>query len=162
VANPAIQVFVKGAQRTIRETEQMEARVEKATWMAVKENQRILKLAIRRNLRGAPRWNQRGAWEKIPAVKVDGPTHAPRSGGPGRFAGDLYRGVGGKKRPLIRPGGTVVGGVGVGGKINNLKKRKLEEEFPYFKPAVEATEPKMAQAYAKGWDKAVNKMGGLI
>ena len=162
MANPSIQVFVKGAQRAIKETEQMETRVEKATWMAVKENQRILKLAIRRNLRGAPRWNQRGAWEKIPAVKLDGPTNAPRSGGPGRFTGALYRGVGGKKRPLLRPGGTVVGGVGIGGNINNLKKRKLEEEFPYFKPAVEATEPKMAQAYAKGWDKAVNKMGGFI
>lgn len=162
MANQAIQILVKGANRTIKETERIEANVERATWMAVKENQRILKLAIRRNLRGAPRWNQRGAWGTVPAVRVEGPTNAPRSGGPGRFTGDLYRGVGGKKRPLIMPGGTVVGGVGVGGKINNLKKRKLEEEFPYFKPAVKLTEPKMALAYEKGWGKAVNKMGGII
>jgi len=157
-----IQVFVKGAKSAMKETEEMDLRVQKATWFAVKENQRILKLAIRRNLRGAPRWNQRGAWEKVPAVKLDGPTNAPRSGGPGKFTGALYRGVGGKKRPMIMPNGTVVGGVGIGGNINNLKKRPLEEKFPYFKPAVKATEPKMAQGYQKGWDKAVKKMGGII
>ena len=162
MANPGIQIFTQGFDRVMKETEAIQTRVEKATWFAVKENQRILKLAIRRNLRGKPRWNQRGASGSIPGFKVPGPRHAPRSGGPGRFTGDLYRGVGGKKRPLFEPGGTVVGGVGVGGKINNLKKGTLEKKFPYFKPAVEATEPKMAQAYQKGWDKAINKMGGII
>jgi len=162
VANQGIQILIKGAKRVVKETEEIEARVDKATWFAVKENQRILKLAIRRRLRGAPRWNQRGAIGQAPAVKVAGPRHAPRSGGPGRMSGILYKGVGGKKRPLMRPGGVVVGGVGIGGAINNFKKGKLEEQFPFFKPAVEETEPKMAKGYEKGWNKAVNKMGGFF
>jgi hypothetical protein len=162
VPNPGFQIFMKGANRVIKETEAIEARVNKATVMAVKENQRILKLAIRRKLRGAPRWNQRGAVGKSPAINVGGPRHRPRSGPPGRLTGALYKGVGGRRRPLLRPGGVVIGGVGIGGNINLLKKGKLEEEFPFFKPAVQETEPKMARAYEKGWDKAVNKMGGIV
>jgi len=166
VPNPGFEIFMKGANRVIKETEAIEARVNKATVMAVKENQRILKLAIRRKLRGAPRWNQRGAVgkgeNKAPAINVGGPHHRPRSGPPGRLSGILYKGVGGRRRPLLRPGGVVIGGVGIGKNINLLKKGKLEKEFPFFKPAVEETEPKMARAYEKGWDKAVNKMGGIV
>jgi len=148
-------------------THETELRVDKATIGALKENQRILKLAVRRNLRGAPRWNQRGTSKVYPnAVKIMNMMHnEPRSGPPGRFSGLLYRGVGGVRRPK-KIVGVWVGGVGVAGgkhmKENNFKKNTLEAKYPYFAPAVKATEPKMPAAYEKGWAKAVNKQGGLI
>lgn len=159
-----ISAVFHGVKEFKQATHETEIRVDKATIGALKENQRILKLAVRRNLRGAPRWNQRGKSEKTgPEVRVQGMTarNIPRDGPPGRMSGVLYRGVGGVKRPK-KVIGVWVGGVGVGGKLNNFKKGTLEEKYPYFAPAVKATEPKMPAAYEKGWAKAINKQGGLI
>jgi len=76
------------------------------------------------------------------------------------MTGVLYAGVGSKKPRLV--GNTWTGGVGIGAAPNNVKKRPLEAKFPYFRPAVEATEPQMLANYEKGWDAAISRMGGIL
>lgn len=161
--NIGISVLMSGVKEFKKSTAETQVRVDKATISALRENQRILKLAIRRNMRGKPRWNQRGKSKVYTNnYRVPGMEHnEPRSGGPGRFSGALYSGVG-SARPKPGANGDIVGGVGIGGKINNFKKGKLERDFPYFRPAVEVTEPKMLGAYEKGWGKAIDKMGGIL
>lgn len=145
-------------------TEEIEARVDKATLAALRVNQNKLKVAVRKNLRGAPRWTQKGA-NKITGrnYQVPGTTgqhHSARSGAPGKMTGVLYAGVGAAKPRLV--GNTWTGGVGIGASPNNVKKRPLEAKFPYFRPAVEAVEPTMLANYEKGWTAAVDRMGGII
>jgi len=165
--NVAISAIMRGVREFNSVTNEIQRNVDKATIGAVRENQRILKLAIRKNLNGAPRSNWRGKmWNgrqiySQSIYRPDQPASNPRSGGPGKFTGALRNGVG-SARPRVNIAGNVVGGVGVGGKLNNLKKHHLEAEFPYFAPAVIETEPKMAEAYLKGWNKAVNRMGGIL
>ena len=145
-------------------TKEIEVRVDKATVSALRVNQNKLKVAIRKNLRGAPRWTQKGANRITGAnYQVPGTTgqqNFPRSGGAGRMTGVLYKGVGAAKPKLI--GNTWVGGVGIGANPNNVKKRPLEAKFPYFRPAVEAVEPTMSANYEKGWDAAISRMGGIL
>jgi hypothetical protein len=163
MADAIVGVFTKGFKDWDKATTEIERNVDKATLGALRENQRILKAAVRKNLSGRPRWTQRGASRATgEAVKVEGPRHSPRDGGPGQLTGLLRKGVGGVRRPR-HMGNDLVGGVGVkGSPVNNFKKRTLEAKYPYFRPAVEATEPKMAAAFNKGWDKAINKMGGIL
>ena len=144
-------------------TTEIEANVNKATLAALRVNQNKLKTAVRRNLRGAPRWTQKGA-NKVTGrnYQVPGTTgqhNSPRSGAPGKMTGVLYAGVGSAKPRLV--GNTWVGGVGIGASPNNVKKRPLEAKFPYFRPAVEAVEPTMLANYEKGWDAAIARTGGL-
>lgn len=145
-------------------TEEIEANVNKATVSALRVNQNKLKTAVRKNLRGAPRWTQKGA-NKITGknYQVPGTTgqhNSQRSGAPGKMTGVLYAGVGSAKPRMI--GNTWVGGVGIGAAPNNVKKRPLEAKFPYFRPAVEAVEPTMLANYEKGWDAAISRMGGIL
>lgn len=145
-------------------TEEIEANVNKATISALRVNQNKLKTAVRKNLRGAPRWTQKGA-NKITGknYQVPGTTgqhNSQRSGAPGKMTGVLYAGVGSAKPRMI--GNTWVGGVGIGAAPNNVKKRPLEAKFPYFRPAVEAVEPTMLANYEKGWDAAISRMGGIL
>jgi hypothetical protein len=145
-------------------TQEIEANVNKATVSALRVNQNKLKTAVRKNLRGAPRWTQKGA-NKITGknYQVPGTTgqhNSQRSGAPGKMTGVLYAGVGSAKPRMI--GNTWVGGVGIGAAPNNVKKRPLEAKFPYFRPAVEAVEPTMLANYEKGWDAAISRMGGIL
>lgn len=146
-------------------TKQIESNVHKATVSAIRANQNKIKAAVRANLKGAPRWTERaGKAHGGKAFQVPGTTgqhNSPRSGGPGTMTGDLLKGVGGKKL-ILEIAGTHIGGVGIGKNINNLKKGNLEAKFPYFRPAVEKVEPLMAATFDKGWDKAINKLGGSI
>ena len=146
-------------------TKDIEDRVDKATLAALRVNQNKLKTAIRKNLRGAPRWTQKGANRVTGAnYQVPGTTgqhNSPRSGAPGRMTGTLYAGVGSAK-PTLDATNTWTGGVGIGAAPNNVKKRPLEAKFPYFRPAVEAVEPLMLENYEKGWESAVNRMGGIL
>ena len=144
-------------------TEEIEANVNKATLAALRVNQNKLKTAIRKNLRGAPRWTQKGAHRitgknyQVPGTT--GQHNSPRSGIPGKMTGVLYAGVGSATPRIV--GNTWVGGVGIGAAPNNVKKRPLEAKFPYFRPAVEAVEPTMLENYEKGWDAAIARTGGL-
>jgi len=145
-------------------TREIEVRVEKATVSALRVNQNKLKTAVRKNLRNEPRWTQKGnnrvTGGNYQVPGTTGQRNSPRSGGPGRMTGVLYAGVGAKKPTLI--GNTWIGGVGIGAAPNNVKKRPLEAKFPYFRSAVEKVEPTMLANYEKGWNKAVDRMGGII
>jgi len=144
-------------------TTEIEANVNKATIAALRVNQNKLKTAVRKNLRGAPRWTQKGAnritGKNYQVPGTTGQHNSPRSGAPGKMTGVLYAGVGSVKPKLV--GNTWVGGVGIGASPNNVKKRPLEAKFPYFRPAVEAVEPTMLANYEKGWDAAIARTGGL-
>ena len=160
----AISAVWHGVQEFKAVTEEIEARVDKATLAALRVNQNKLKTAVRKNLRGSPRWTQKGA-NKITGknYQVPGTTgqhNSARSGAPGKMTGVLYAGVGAAKPRLV--GNTWTGGVGIGAAPNNVKKRPLEAKFPYFRPAVEAVEPTMLANYEKGWAAAVDRMGGII
>ena len=162
----AITAIFSGVKEFKAVTEEIEGRVDKATLAALRVNQNKLKTAVRKNLRGEPRWTQRGA-NKITGARgnfqVPGTTgqhNSPRSGAPGKMTGVLYAGVGSAKPRLV--GNTWVGGVGIGANPNNVKKKPLEAKFPYFRPAVEAVEPTMLANYEKGWDAAISRMGGIL
>ena len=160
----AISAVWHGVQEFKAVTEEIEARVDKATLAALRVNQNKLKTAVRKNLRGSPRWTQKGA-NKITGknYQVPGTTgqhNSARSGAPGKMTGVLYAGVGSATPRIV--GNTWVGGVGIGAAPNNVKKRPLEAKFPYFRPAVEAVEPTMLANYEKGWAAAVDRMGGII
>ena len=160
---PLVQALVHGRDRFNAATHETELRVDKATISALRANQRIIKAAVKKNLKGPPRWNQRGKSSvyKTEFKVMNMGRNEPRSGPPGLFSGILYGGVGGVKRPK-KIVGVWVGGVGVGGKLNNFKKSTLEAKYPYFAPAVKSVEPRMPGTYEKAWARAVNKQGGLI
>ena len=160
----AITAIFHGVKEFKAVTEEIEANVNKATVAALRVNQNKLKTAVRKNLRGAPRWSQKGSnrvtGKNFQVAGTTGQHHYPRSGMPGKMTGVLYAGVGSAKPKLV--GNTWVGGVGIGAKPNNVKKRPLEGKFPYFRPAVEAVEPTMSANYEKGWDAAISRMGGIF
>lgn len=163
--------FIKATMHGVKQfnatTLEVEKNVDFATVKALRANQNLVKREVRKNLRGAPRWTERGSSRVYSSTFRTQPganTNNPRTGGPGKFSGTLLKGVGGAKPKKLA--GTWVGGVGVGGKkklaANNFKKRDLETRFPYFKPAVEKATPKMPAVYQKAWGKAVEKRGGLL
>lgn len=155
-----------GANEVIGELGKIGVRVDRATVTATRAVQRKLVSSIRSELNGPPRWNHRGRSRVYPtSVTLTGqPVHASRGGPPGKFTGDLRRGVGGKKS-LASIGGHVTGGVGIGGSRalaqNNLKKGQLEAKFPFFGPAVRRVEPELAAVYDAAWTKALARRGGL-
>lgn len=154
-----------GANEVIGEFGKMTVRVDRATVTATRAVQRKLVSSIRSELNGPPRWNHRGRSRVYPtSVTLTGqPVHASRGGPPGKFTGDLRRGVGGKKS-LASIGGHVTGGVGVGGgriPQNNLKKGKLEATYPFFGPGVRKVEPELGAIYDAAWTKALARRGGL-
>lgn len=124
-----------------------------------KAAQKILINAVRKNLNGPPRWGHRGK-SRIYSENVDiGKQRGGAGGGmPGKFTGALRRGVGGKRAPIV-VGPAVIGGVGVGGRTNNLKKGNLENRFPYFAPAVNSSRDSVRMAYAAAWGAALAKIG---
>ncbi|RJQ68077.1 hypothetical protein D5S17_32765 [Pseudonocardiaceae bacterium YIM PH 21723] len=158
-------VTVHGAEKLRADLTQMTRNADRATIAATKKVQNKVKAAVRKNLNGRPRWNHRGK-SAIFAEQVNipgAPRNSPRSGGPGKFTGDLRRGVGGRRR-LVSLGGRVVGGVGVGGggiPQNNLKKADLEDKYPFFAPGYRSVQTELPAIYAAAWEAAVLRMGGL-
>jgi hypothetical protein len=122
----------------------------------MKAAQNVAKSSVKRQIRGRPRWDHRGASSRTGgAVNLHlSPPHVSRSGGPGRLTGVLARGVGGVRKPKPAPGGGFQGGVGVGGGVRNLYKKRTEAKFPYFAPGVKKAEPKMAAVWEAAWAKA--------
>lgn len=132
----------------------------RATLAATKASQRIIIKSVRSKLNGPPRWGHRGK-SRIYAESVNKGRQrgtGGSGGSPGKLTGALRKGVGGKRKPLVI-GPAVVGGVGVGGATNNLKKRKLEQRFPYFGPGVRAVESEIPATYATAWGEAIAKIG---
>jgi hypothetical protein len=134
----------------------MDKRIDVATVKALKASQQLVKTSVRSGLRGRPRWDHRGRSTRTgDAVNLDlSPHHVSKSGGPGRLTGTLSRGVGGVRTPKPIPGGGFAGGVGVGGGVRNLYKKRLEATYPYFKPGVRKAEPKITAVWNVAWAKA--------
>jgi hypothetical protein len=165
MAKDLINATFKGIKEFNTVTEEIQSRVDKATLGALRANQNKLKSAVRSNLRGAPRWTQKGnnriTGKNYQVPGTTGQHNNARSGFPGRMTGVLYKGVGSVKKPKVI-NGTYFGGVGIGAMPNNVKKGTLEKKFPYFRPAVEKVEPEMLAIYEKGWDSAISRMGGIL
>jgi hypothetical protein len=153
VAQPRFTVDHKKFDAATRELERVERR---ATVYAIRKAQNVLKTEVRRNLRGAPRWGHRGTSRIYSEPVNKGFGNKPRSGPPGRFSGALYKGIGSKRR-INKVGKNYVGGVGIGGAVNNLKKGRLEADLPYFAPAYRTALPKMRSIYLDKWGEGLRK-----
>jgi hypothetical protein len=151
-----ISVRVKGVREAEASLTRMNREIDLATLKALKATQALAKKSIRSGLRGRPRWDHRGASSRTgDAVKLDlTPHHVTKSGGPGRLTGELSKGVGGVRRPKPLPGGGFQGGVGVGKGVRNLYKKRLEAQYPYFRPGLRKAEPKMTAVWNAAWAKA--------
>jgi len=139
-----ITVAVRGAKEARAAMTAMDRRIDVGTVRALKATQQLAKTAIRSGMRGRPRWDHRGK----SAHRVT------KSSGPGRLTGTLSRGVGGVRRPKPLPGGGFQGGVGVGGGVRNLYKKRIEGQYPYVRPGIRKAQPKMAAVWVKNWDRA--------
>lgn len=173
MTQPFVSAKVFGA-NTKKALIEIDKKVDRATLVGVRENQNLIKKNIRRNLRGKPRWGQRGASSTYgtPAFKIEGFTkredshghkvpNEPREGTPGRFSGALYAGVKSRRIPKQQLDGSTMGWVKIGNRLNNVKKGKLELKYPYFAPAVTESVPEVSATYEKGWEKAMKKSGGF-
>lgn len=152
-----ISVQVRGVRQAETALARMDKEIDLATLKALKASQQLAKRSIRSGLRGRPRWDHRGASSRTGGtVSLNlSPHHVSKSGGPGRLTGTLSRGVGGVRRPKPLPGGGFAGGVGVGAGVRNLYKKRLEADFPYFRPGLRKAEPKMTAIWNAAWAKAV-------
>ncbi|PJN00790.1 hypothetical protein CG740_23070 [Streptomyces sp. CB01201] len=148
---------VRGTKEGIAAITAMDKRIELASLKALKASQSAAKSSIKAKMRGRPRWDHRGKSARTgDSVKLHlSPHHVSKSGGPGRLTGRLSGGIGGVRRPKPLPEGGFQGGVGAGGKLQNLYKRQVEDKYPYIKPGVRAAEPKMAAAWELAWAKAI-------
>lgn len=151
-----ISAVVHGNRRTAESLLMMDKGVDLATRKALQEVGRVTKRSIRREMKGAPRWNHRGPSDRTgEAVTVAGPEHSPRTGGPGYFTGHLYGSIKASRRPRVRfhAMSTAVFAGGAGN-VQNLYKAQQEAKFPYFKPGVRNAEPKMPAIWEKHWGAA--------
>jgi hypothetical protein len=152
-----IGVVVRGAKDGMAAVSAMDKRIELASLKALKASQSAAKSSIKAKMRGRPRWDHRGKSSRTgDSVRLNlSPHHVAKGGGPGRLTGRLAGGVGGVRRPKPLPGGGFQGGVGAGGKLQNLYKRQVEDKYPYIRPGVKAAEPKMAAAWEVAWARAM-------
>lgn len=154
-------IAFRSMDRFYEDMKSMDDNVNRATVLAIRANQNLIKKILRTNLSMyAPRWNHRGK-SRIYTENVtfkNLPKHSPSFSPPGKFSGALVGGVGSVKH-IKKYKGAYEGGVGIGGNINNLKKNKLERDFPYFAPAVAEAEPLMAKTYNKAWERAIKRTG---
>lgn len=152
-----IGVVVRGVKETAGSVSALDKRIEVASLKALKASQTVAKASVKSKMRGRPRWDHRGKSARTgDSVKLWlSPHHVTKSGSPGRLTGRLSGGIGGVRRPKPLPGGGFQGGVGAGGKVQNLYKRQVEDKYPYLRPGIKKAEPKMAVAWQRAWSKAV-------
>lgn len=153
-----ITVVVRGTKAVRRDLTRLDRQIDLATVRALKATQALAKKSIRSGMRGRPRWDHRGASARTgAAVNLNlTPHHISKGGGPGKLTGKLVRGVGGVRKPKPLPGGGFQGGVGVGGGVRNLYKKRLEGTYPYVRPGVRKAEPKMAAVWEAQWRRATS------
>jgi hypothetical protein len=151
-----ITVVVRGTKEVRAALVRMDRQIDVATVRALKATQALAKKSIRSGMRGRPRWDHRGKSARTgPTVNLRlSPHHVTKGGGPGRLTGKLTRGVGGVRRPKPLPGGGFQGGVGVGGGVRNLYKKRQEAKYPYVRPGIRKAEPKMAAVWQLHWERA--------
>ncbi|MEV8031383.1 hypothetical protein [Streptomyces sp. NPDC086182] len=151
-----ITVVVRGTKEVEAALTRMDREIDLGTLRALKATQALAKKSIRSGMRGRPRWDHRGKSARTGAtVKLNLSPHVvSKGGGPGRLTGKLARGVGGVRRPKPVPGGGFAGGVGVGGGVRNLYKKRQEAQYPYVRPGLRKAEPKMAAVWQIAWGRA--------
>jgi hypothetical protein len=150
-----IGIRIEGVRELEAGLERMSRDIDKATVAALKATQNLAKKSVRSLMRGRPRWSHRGKSSRTGEGVETGmnPRHQPRQGGPGRLTGTLARGVGGVRKPHKTPQGFE-GGVGVGGGVRNLYKRRAEGAYPYLKPGVDRATPGFEAVWFKAWGRA--------
>lgn len=151
-----ITVVVRGTKEVNLALTRMEREIDLATVKALKATQALAKKTIKAGMRGRPRWDHRGKSSRTgETVRLDlTPHHVAKGGGPGRLTGKLTKGVGGVRKPKPIPFGGFQGGVGVGGGVRNLYKKKIEGTYPYVRPGIRKAEPKMAAVWQTAWGRA--------
>ncbi|MGH3161922.1 MAG: hypothetical protein ACRDOC_08570 [Streptosporangiaceae bacterium] len=156
MADGGITAIVRGTKEARAAVVAMDRRIDLATVEALKATQRLAKSSIKSGMRGRARWDHRGKSARTGnAVNLNlTPHHVRKGGGPGKLTGTLQRGVGGVRRPKPVPGGGFQGGVGVGGGVRNLYKKRVEGAYPYVRPGIRKAEPKMAAVWTKAWGRA--------
>jgi hypothetical protein len=134
----------------------IERQIDVATVAALKSTQNLAKKTIRAQMRGRPRWDHRGKSSRTGgSVSLHlNPPHVSKGGGPGKLTGTLTRGVGGVRKPKKTPEGFA-GGVGVGGGVRNLYKKRIEGTYPYVKPGLAKATAGMPAIWEKAWDRSV-------
>jgi hypothetical protein len=159
---PGMGMVISGAREAAAEFGAIPDRANRAIAAAVRTVERKIVTSVRKQMGGKPRWNHRGR-SRVYGEPVDlpGPAHSPRAGGPGVFTGRLRRGVGGSKPSTL--GNTTTAWVGIGGARmaeNNLKKGRLEREYPFFEPGVKAAGD-LRPIYEEALSAALKRRGGL-
>ncbi|MFI2184620.1 hypothetical protein [Streptomyces sioyaensis] len=151
-----ITVIVRGTKEARTAVVAMDRRIDLATIKALRSTQNLAKRSIRSGMRGRPRWDHRGKSARTgDTVRLGlSPHHTTKGGGPGRLTGKLIKGVGGVRKPKPIPGGGFQGGVGVGGGVRNLYKKRTEGKYPYVRPGIRKAEPKMAAVWQASWGRA--------
>jgi hypothetical protein len=156
-----MRAIVRGVDIAEAALARMERQIDVASLKALKSCQALAKKYVKSGMRGRPRWDHRG---KNPARGLRGvslnltPHHVSKGGGPGQLTGALFKGVGGVRKPKIDPlTGTVAGGVGAGGEVQNNYKRQVEAQYPYLQPGVAKAQPQMGAVWAAAWERATSK-----
>ena len=154
----SVEAVVRNLKEITTAIKKVDVAVDVATLAALKTFQSTAKKEVRSRLRGAPRWSRRGRSSVWPDGFNSGrtPVHIPRSGGPGRLSGMLYRGVG-SVRPKADGLGGWRGGVGVGKSANNIHKKKTEAKYPFFAPGIDSALKKGRPIFEAAWAKALAK-----
>lgn len=151
------------SEETIAALKGVEKRVYIATGRTTVKVARMARAVVKSRMRGRPRWAHRGAWNGRPAVNVDVPKRKRKLGhgnSPGQFSGDLARAVVASKKARRKVNGTASAVAFVSAKKQpaiNAYKGQIERDFPYFKPGVDRTVPKIPALYEAAWAKATKK-----
>lgn len=139
----------------------MEIAASLGTRNALRKSTNYTKSRIKGGMRGSPRWGHKGP-DKVteaPAVKTGRtPDHIPRSGGPGRLTGDLWRSIRRSRKPRSDGPDSWSAVVMAGGDygFQNRYKGQVEATNPYFKPGVDKAAPKVRGFFEASWAAAVN------
>jgi hypothetical protein len=155
-----MRAVVRGVKEAEAAIVKMERQIDVASLKALRACQALAKRSIKTGMRGRPRWDHRGKSSRTgPTVSLDlSPHRVTKGGGPGRLTGRLSGGIGGVRRPKIDPlTGSVQGGVGAGGKLQNLYKRQVEQSYPYMRPGIAKATPKMTAIWVAAWGRATSK-----
>jgi hypothetical protein len=155
-----MRIVVRGTREVEAALVKVSRQIDAASIAALKACQNSAKSSIKSGLRGRPRWDHRGKSARTgDSVRLNlSPHHVTKAGGPGKLTGTLARGVGGVRKPKVNPTtGTVEGGVGVGGGVRNLYKKRQEAKYPYVAPGLAKAQPKMPALWAAAWAKATAK-----
>lgn len=149
------------SERAIAELSLIQKRVDIGTAAGVRKVQAVTKRSIKAQMRGRPRWDQRGKSKRTgPEVKLGlTPHHVSKGGGPGKLSGALSNSIRSSKKPRPVAGGEGFSGVVFSGGASgpqNLYKKKVEATAPYFKPGLEKAKPKMPIVWHEAWAKAMN------